>query len=93
MDLRRVPSRAADVPSDPELLAAIRAEIRASGPLTFARFMEIALYTPARGYYRATAAPAGSARSSSGWTRPASSSTWRPSRPPRRSASAWPPRA
>jgi SAM-dependent MidA family methyltransferase len=61
MDLRRVPSRAADVPSDPELLAAIRAEIRASGPLTFARFMEIALYTPERGYYRGAAARPGRA--------------------------------
>jgi SAM-dependent MidA family methyltransferase len=59
MDLRRVPARAVDVPSDPELLAAIRAEIRATGPLTFARFMEIALYTPERGYYRGAAARPG----------------------------------
>ena len=61
MDLRRVPAGPAEVPSDPELLAAIRAEIRASGPLTFARFMEIALYTPERGYYRAAAARPGRA--------------------------------
>jgi SAM-dependent MidA family methyltransferase len=55
MDLRRVPARDADVPSDPVLLDAIRTEIRAAGPMTFARFMEIALYTPERGYYRAAA--------------------------------------
>ena len=29
----------------------IRAEIAASGPITFARFMELALYSPATGYY------------------------------------------
>lgn len=55
MDLTRAgPSRRPEPPdqSDPELLAAIRAEIRRDGPMTFARFMEIALYDPARGYYR-----------------------------------------
>ncbi len=41
--------------SDPALLEAIRAEIAASGPLTFARFMAIALYDPQRGYYRVAA--------------------------------------
>ena len=30
-------------------LEAIRDEIRRDGPMTFARFMEIALYDPARG--------------------------------------------
>jgi SAM-dependent MidA family methyltransferase len=30
----------------------IRTEIAASGPLTFARFMELALYHPVHGYYR-----------------------------------------
>jgi SAM-dependent MidA family methyltransferase len=39
-------------PSDPELLARIRAEIAARGPMTFARFMELALYDPDAGYYR-----------------------------------------
>ena len=38
--------------SEPELVAQIQAEIAASGPLTFARFMAIALYDPDRGYYR-----------------------------------------
>jgi SAM-dependent MidA family methyltransferase len=52
MDLRRVPPAPPAPPSDPELLAAIRAEIGRDGPMTFARFMEIALYDPARGYYR-----------------------------------------
>lgn len=38
--------------SDPILLERIRREIETGGPLTFARFMEIALYDPERGYYR-----------------------------------------
>lgn len=39
----------------PDLVAEIIAEIRASGPMTFARFMELALYHPKFGYYtRAT---------------------------------------
>jgi SAM-dependent MidA family methyltransferase len=33
------------------LADSIRAEIEAGGPITFARFMERALYDPARGYY------------------------------------------
>lgn len=61
MDLRRVPAREQDVASDPELLAAIRAEIARDGPMTFARFMEIALYDPARGYYRGAAVRPGRA--------------------------------
>jgi len=40
-----------DVPSDRELVARIRAEIEAAGPMTFARFMELALYDPEHGYY------------------------------------------
>lgn len=36
---------------EPALLDAIGAEIRASGPMTFARFMELTLYHPERGYY------------------------------------------
>jgi SAM-dependent MidA family methyltransferase len=35
----------------PALVERIRAEIDASGPITFARFMELALYDPAEGYY------------------------------------------
>ncbi len=51
MDLRRIP-QLPEPPSDPELLGAIQAEIERDGPLTFARFMTIALYDPERGYYR-----------------------------------------
>ncbi|HEY3522653.1 MAG TPA: SAM-dependent methyltransferase [Candidatus Limnocylindrales bacterium] len=40
-----------DVASDPALVARIRDEIRRRGPMTFARFMEIALYDPHGGYY------------------------------------------
>jgi SAM-dependent MidA family methyltransferase len=40
------------VGEDAELVALLRAEIAASGPMTFARFMERALYEPEHGYYR-----------------------------------------
>jgi hypothetical protein len=40
------------VGEDGELVARIRAEIEAGGPITFARFMERALYEPGHGYYR-----------------------------------------
>ena len=36
---------------DPILVALIRDEIEGSGPMTFARFMELALYQPDHGYY------------------------------------------
>jgi SAM-dependent MidA family methyltransferase len=52
--LRRVPGLdlAAPLPeSDPRLLARIAAEIRRQGPMTFARFMDLALYNPGAGYY------------------------------------------
>lgn len=39
--------------SDPGLDARIRDEIRRDGPMTFARFMELALYDPEAGYYAA----------------------------------------
>jgi len=52
VDLKRIPPPPGDMPSDPLLLDAIRTEIRRDGPITFARFMELALYDPARGYYR-----------------------------------------
>lgn len=54
-----VPARAREALPDPEavgedaeLLAAIRAEIAQEGPITFARFMERALYEPGHGFYR-----------------------------------------
>src|SRR5690349_22976304 len=37
--------------SDPALVERIAGEIRRSGPMTFARFMELALYDPEAGYY------------------------------------------
>lgn len=53
MDLRRLPAIDIDaVGSEPELVARLRAEIATSGPITFARFMERALYEPGLGYYR-----------------------------------------
>ena len=36
---------------EPALLEVIRTEIRSAGPVTFARFMELALYHPELGYY------------------------------------------
>ncbi|HYN69356.1 MAG TPA: SAM-dependent methyltransferase, partial [Candidatus Eisenbacteria bacterium] len=41
--------------SEPALLARIVGEIRETGPMTFARFMAIALYDPEDGYYTAAA--------------------------------------
>ncbi len=61
MELRPGSPPARDVESDPVLVAAIRDEIAATGPMTFARFMEIALYDPARGYYRGAVARPGRA--------------------------------
>jgi SAM-dependent MidA family methyltransferase len=40
-----------DPGDEPGLLEIIRDEIRAAGPMTFARFMELALYHPELGYY------------------------------------------
>ena len=37
---------------DATLVEQLRGEIERDGPITFARFMEVALYTPERGYYR-----------------------------------------
>ncbi len=42
-------------PGNPRLIAAIRDEIAATGPIPFARFMELALYHPEHGYYVAPA--------------------------------------
>lgn len=47
------------VGQDDDLVARIAAEIQAGGPITFARFMELALYDPRGGYYRAAAARPG----------------------------------
>lgn len=54
--------------SEPRLLARIVDEIRASGPMTFARFMALALYDPEAGYY--TAAAGGPGRSGDFLTAP-----------------------
>ena len=59
MDLRRIPARETDILSDPVLVTTIRDEIGRAGPMTFARFMELALYDPARGYYRGAVARPG----------------------------------
>lgn len=51
--LRRTPHPdLAAVGDSPELVELIGAEIAADGPITFARFMERALYEPGLGYYR-----------------------------------------
>ncbi|HLA15872.1 MAG TPA: SAM-dependent methyltransferase [Candidatus Limnocylindrales bacterium] len=53
--LRRAPAPTpSDAPtlSDTDLEARIRDEIHRDGPMTFARFMELALYDPEHGYYR-----------------------------------------
>ena len=47
------------VGEDEALVARIRAEIERDGPMTFARFMDLALYDPDGGYYRAAAARPG----------------------------------
>lgn len=54
-DLHRIPDPG-PIPTvgEPGLIARIRAEIEADGPISFARFMAIALYDPALGYYRAS---------------------------------------
>ena len=39
--------------SDPSLVERIREEIRRNGPMSFARFVELALYDPEAGYYTA----------------------------------------
>lgn len=50
--LRTAPPGPLPTDSEPGLIEQIRAEIGATGPLTFARFMELALYHPEHGYYR-----------------------------------------
>jgi SAM-dependent MidA family methyltransferase len=60
IELRRDPRPDPEgVGEDDELVARIRAEIATAGPMTFARFMELALYEPDHGYYRRPAAGPG----------------------------------
>ncbi len=60
LDLRRrdLPDPA-DAGQDAALVARIRDEIGRTGPMTFARFMDLALYDPDGGYYRAAQARPG----------------------------------
>ncbi len=54
--LRRDPHPDLDaVGQDDELVGRIRASIERDGPITFARFMDMALYDPDGGYYRSEA--------------------------------------
>jgi SAM-dependent MidA family methyltransferase len=58
--LRREPRADLEAVGQDEALATrIQEEIARSGPITFARFMEMALYDPDGGYYRAEAARPG----------------------------------
>jgi len=58
--LRRVPAPdLGAVGQDDDLVARIHGEIVRAGPLTFARFMDLALYDPDGGYYRAASARPG----------------------------------
>jgi SAM-dependent MidA family methyltransferase len=60
--LRRLPAAdLADVGEHEALAARIREEIVATGPVTFARFMELALYDADGGYYRSADAHPGRA--------------------------------
>lgn len=45
------PNSPPDPPPDPGLLKLIREEVKAAGPISFARFMDLALYHPLYGYY------------------------------------------
>ena len=61
-ELRRdAPVDLSDVGEDAALVDRIRTEIRATGPMSFARFMDLALYDPDGGYYRSATARAGRA--------------------------------
>ena len=56
---REAPTDLSDVGEDAALVERIRDEIRATGPMPFARFMELALYAAEGGYYRAASARPG----------------------------------
>jgi SAM-dependent MidA family methyltransferase len=59
-ELRRAgPTDLSDVGEDTALLERIRDEIRGRGPIPFVRFMDLALYDPDGGYYRAADARPG----------------------------------
>lgn len=59
-ELRRdAPTDMSDIGEHAGLAGRIREEIRASGPMTFARFMELALYDADGGYYRSDEARPG----------------------------------
>lgn len=52
-EVRRSPRPDTEPPGDePDLVVEISREIEQTGPITFARFMELALYHPTLGYYR-----------------------------------------
>ncbi|MFM2105702.1 MAG: hypothetical protein RL338_734 [Chloroflexota bacterium] len=51
--IRRVPPPGPLPASEPRLVERLQAEIAASGPITFARFMAVALHDPELGYYAA----------------------------------------
>lgn len=51
--IRRVPPPGPLPESEPRLVARLRAEIEADGPITFARFMAVVLHDPELGYYAA----------------------------------------
>jgi SAM-dependent MidA family methyltransferase len=74
--MRRVPGLDMSAPlpeSDPALLRRIQGEIRGAGPMTFARFMELALYDPEAGYYtRVDGDPSGPGRAADFLTAPES---------------------
>ena len=57
--LRRDEGPTLDVGDEPRLVELLRDEIRTNGPITFARFMERALYEPGLGYYTGDAAGPG----------------------------------
>jgi SAM-dependent MidA family methyltransferase len=58
--IRRDPAPDLDaVGEDDDLVARIHEAIARDGPMTFAQFMDLALYDPAGGYYRAAAARPG----------------------------------
>ena len=60
LELRREPGPDLDaVGEDSGLVERIRGEIRASGPMPFVRFMDLALYDPDGGYYRGSDARPG----------------------------------
>jgi SAM-dependent MidA family methyltransferase len=59
-DLRRdLPADLSDLREDAGLAERIRDDIRRDGPMPFARYMELALYDPAGGYYRSPQARPG----------------------------------